>query len=66
MALIAAMDNGESLISNLDPRIFFIIILVIINILLIIGFIWVIVKLIDSLEAKEKYYRNLNKKLMGK
>ena len=67
MAMLSMMNNGtstgESLTSSINGGGIILVFLIGVCILLLIGLVWIVVKLCDLMEEKRKYYRNLNKKI---
>ena len=64
MAILSMMNNGtstgESLTSSISGEGIILVFLIGVCILLLIGLVWIVVKLCDLMEEKRKYYRNIN------
>ena len=64
MAILSMMNNGtstgESLTSSISGDGIILVFLIGVCILLLIGLVWIVVKLCDLMEEKRKYYRNIN------
>ena len=65
MVFIELMDESGSLITTINPDIFFPIFIIVISICVFLGLIYLIIELINLMNEQKRYYRSLNKKLKG-
>ena len=68
MALLSMMNNGtsssQSVTSSISGDGVILLFLITVCIILIIGITWLVVKAINLMDEKKKYYKNLNKKIV--